>query len=245
MEIHHHTETERKKWTHYLFEFFMLFLAVFCGYLAEWKLEHNIERGREKGLMRAMLSDLNSDVKQIDSLKIRREIRNRHCDSLIFLLTASSAIQDSGSLIYYYGRNASRRIHFRPQDGILKQLRTSGGFRTLHDVDTRDGINAYELLLQSNLENIEVEEKELSEYTQQAAKIFDVRVFQDMTKNNMVERVPGNPSLLTYDRLLLNELCVRLHYWKRTSISARESLDSLRANATRLIEAIRENYHLQ
>ena len=42
MEVHHHahlasgeTHTSRKKWTHYLWEFLMLFLAVFCGFLAE------------------------------------------------------------------------------------------------------------------------------------------------------------------------------------------------------------------
>ena len=35
MEVHAHTHTERKKWTHYLWEFLMLFLAVFCGFLAE------------------------------------------------------------------------------------------------------------------------------------------------------------------------------------------------------------------
>jgi hypothetical protein len=28
MEVHAHTHTERKKWTHYFWEFLMLFLAV-------------------------------------------------------------------------------------------------------------------------------------------------------------------------------------------------------------------------
>jgi len=35
MEVHSHAHTDRKKWTHYLWEFLMLFLAVFCGFLAE------------------------------------------------------------------------------------------------------------------------------------------------------------------------------------------------------------------
>ena len=29
MEVHHHTHTPRKKWTHYFWEFLMLFLAVY------------------------------------------------------------------------------------------------------------------------------------------------------------------------------------------------------------------------
>ena len=47
MEVHHHAHTARKKWTHYFWEFLMLFLAVFCGFLAEYQLEHTIEHNRE------------------------------------------------------------------------------------------------------------------------------------------------------------------------------------------------------
>ena len=35
MEILARSHTPRKKWTHYFWEFLMLFLAVFCGFLAE------------------------------------------------------------------------------------------------------------------------------------------------------------------------------------------------------------------
>lgn len=52
MEVHHHpiaigSHTARKKWTHYFWEFLMLFLAVFCGFLAEYQLKHKIEKDRE------------------------------------------------------------------------------------------------------------------------------------------------------------------------------------------------------
>ena len=30
MEVHAHTHTARKKWTHYFWKFLMLFLAVLC-----------------------------------------------------------------------------------------------------------------------------------------------------------------------------------------------------------------------
>jgi len=45
MEVHHHGHVhEKKKWKEYLFQFLMLFLAVFCGFLAEYQLEHKIEK---------------------------------------------------------------------------------------------------------------------------------------------------------------------------------------------------------
>ena len=61
MEVHAHTHTARKKWTHYFWEFLMLFLAVFCGFLAENKREHMIEHQREKKLMAEIVEDLKKD----------------------------------------------------------------------------------------------------------------------------------------------------------------------------------------
>ena len=62
MEVHAHTHTPpasggtgRKKWTHYLWEFLMLFLAVFAGFLAENQREHFVEHQREKQFVRALM----------------------------------------------------------------------------------------------------------------------------------------------------------------------------------------------
>ena len=46
MEVHAHTHTERKKWTHYLWEFSMLFL-VFYRFLAENIRGHKVKKDRE------------------------------------------------------------------------------------------------------------------------------------------------------------------------------------------------------
>src|SRR5262245_63522466 len=65
MEVHHHSHTERKKWTHYLWEFLMLFLAVFCGFLAENQREHFVEHRQEKQYMKLMMEDLVNDTIQL------------------------------------------------------------------------------------------------------------------------------------------------------------------------------------
>src|SRR5437667_9186742 len=69
MEVHHHahlasgeTHTSRKKWTHYLWEFLMLFLAVFCGFLAENLREHSVEKHREKEYMKEIVENLKYDT---------------------------------------------------------------------------------------------------------------------------------------------------------------------------------------
>ena len=57
MEVHAHTHTERKKWTHYFWEFFMLFLAVTLGFLVENQREHYVEHRREKQYMQSMVEE--------------------------------------------------------------------------------------------------------------------------------------------------------------------------------------------
>jgi len=107
MEVHAHSHTERKKWTHYLWEFLMLFLAVFCGFLAEYQLEHKIEKDREKQFIQTMVADLKSDTAQlaeIISYEYRREIM---ADSLIELLSLSDH-KKFGSEIYFYARSLTR-----------------------------------------------------------------------------------------------------------------------------------------
>src|SRR5579862_3670496 len=48
-------------WRHYLFEFFMLFLAVFCGFMAENEREHLVENQKEKEYVNSMMEDLKKD----------------------------------------------------------------------------------------------------------------------------------------------------------------------------------------
>jgi hypothetical protein len=63
MEVHAHTHSGhgKKTWREYFWEFLMLFLAVFCGFLAEWQLEHVIEHSREKEYMESMVIDIHTD----------------------------------------------------------------------------------------------------------------------------------------------------------------------------------------
>src|SRR5687768_16040736 len=56
MEVHHHAHTAMKRWTHYFWEFLMLFLAVFAGFMAENQREHYVEHLREKQFTRSLVN---------------------------------------------------------------------------------------------------------------------------------------------------------------------------------------------
>src|SRR5574339_647907 len=98
MEVHAHSHTARKKWTHYFWEFLMLFLAVFCGFLAEYALEHKIEADREKQYALSMVEDLKLDTAALNTIIRLRTNRNEDLDSLYLLLNDRSDLTDRARL---------------------------------------------------------------------------------------------------------------------------------------------------
>src|SRR5215203_3511132 len=130
MELHQHTHTPRKKWTHYFWEFLMLFFAVFCGFLAEYKLEHIIEHNREKQYIRSYLDDVKADTAVLDGAIVLRSRRVNWCDSLIRLLKSTDREQFT-NVIYLYGLQLSSSNRFSPFDRTIHQLRNAGGMRLI------------------------------------------------------------------------------------------------------------------
>src|ERR1700752_768520 len=143
MEVHAHTHTERKKWTHYFWEFLMLFLAVFCGFLAEYQLEHIIEHNREKQFITTMVEDLKSDTAQLTDIIIYKKRREKMLDSLIMRLSKPD-YKNYGNDIYYYARNVTRPQYFSPNDRTLQQLKNSGALRLIRKLSVSDSIMYYD-----------------------------------------------------------------------------------------------------
>src|SRR5436190_23667748 len=104
---HHLHNAPGKKWTHYFFEFFMLFLAVFCGFLAENIREHKVERDREKQFISSLVEDLGEDTVILAQAVNDLHANVERMDTLMKLLT-SGEVKDHGSDLYHLGRRASR-----------------------------------------------------------------------------------------------------------------------------------------
>ena len=131
MEVHAHSHTERKKWTHYLWEFLMLFLAVFCGFLAEYQLEHKIEKDRAKELARSLYEEL-----QQDSVNMSQRVKNRLRQeaSLKWLMqyfkdSSLSNISKTFSIHFLYGIYFRTPSLFEARTVLLDQLKNSGSLR--------------------------------------------------------------------------------------------------------------------
>jgi len=269
MEVHAHPHTPdpeghrgRKKWTHYFWEFIMLFLAVFCGFLAEYQLEHKIEKNREKQFMVSMIEDLKADASAISILNQQRIDRLGMYDSLSNAII-NKKYSENGGDFYYWGRNISRRAFFFSADGTMQQLKNSGGLRLVSDQVISDKIIAYDVLYRNIMLQQELEEVHLNEYRGLAAKIFDAAVFNKMTNGltnkrsdglqlkdstiNLLsmffERPADDPQLKDSSPIALNELANKLNYWAAGSLRLLQLLEELKKMAFELIDLIKKEYH--
>ena len=247
MEVHHHSSAEGKRLKHYLFEFLMLFLAVFCGFLAENLREHKIEKNREKQFMESMVEDLKADTASIIMLNQLRDSRHKMFDSLTHALIEKNYAVN-WSAVYYWGRSISRRRFFFSSDGTLQQLKNSGGLRLISNKLIADKIIAYDVLNRSIQHQQDLEEIQLDEYRVLAGKIFDAGIIQQMTNfqdSSLFERPEGNPQLKDNSPGLLNEIANKLNYWAVSSAFLRQMLVQLKEKAETLIGLIQKQYHLQ
>src|SRR5262245_6366991 len=112
---HHLHKAPGRGCLHYLFEFFMLFLAVTLGFFVENLRDRYVENKREKQFMMTLVEDLKSDTSQLTANILAGKNREAMIDSLIHLLTLRERSSD-GARMYYYARNISRPILFFAND---------------------------------------------------------------------------------------------------------------------------------
>ena len=131
MEVHHHAHHGKKKWSEYFWEFFMLFLAVFCGFLAENQREHLVEHQREKQFMRSLIEDLETDTIELHRAMGKADTVARFSDSvLVFLNSYKVSTQIPIRLSTFVGLAAQRQVLINT-DRTSSQLKNSGAMRLI------------------------------------------------------------------------------------------------------------------
>src|SRR5258706_10216807 len=246
MEVHSHSHTERKKWTHYLWEFLMLFLAVFCGFLAENLREHKVEKIREKEFMQSMIEDLKEDTTLLTAQVSSFKSLGTDLNILIFLLN-SPGVKKYGADLYYYGRKAHRFSFFNMTDRTIQQMKNSGGFRLVRNNFAANAILRYYALM-NNLNELQTRTEQYAmEYRVFSMNVFNPLVFQKMvdTTDQSIIKLQGNPELLTYDRATILKLTSILHYLNSIRTGLQLKYHNVKSEAEKLIMLLKKEYRLE
>jgi len=244
MEVHAHTHTPRKKWTHYFWEFLMLFLAVFCGFLAEYQLEHVIEKNREKQFIQSFVEDLKTDTAAIRSVLAFRKQKMKRMDSLMMLLTTQK-IKGHENELYFFGRTLIRTIWFRSNDRTITQLKNSGSLRLIRNEQAADSMMSYQKLVETIMMNQEDDRIERRAADPLLSRMFNAFVFDKMITMDGINRPADNPPLRSYDQIIHQDLAYYIHQLKGSSFIIEGRLELLNEKAKNMIAFLKKEYHLK
>ena len=241
---HHLHKAPGNKFWHYFFEFFMLFIAISLGFFVENLREHHVENEREEKYMKSFVSDLKTDLVNIDSTINRNFEAKMYYDSLFYLLTYPDYSDKTGE-IYFISRKVSLRDFFYQTDGTLTQLINSGGLRLVQHQDIVDSINAYLNIYEVLKKAQQLKEIQLMDYRNSCCKVFDVRIYENIMTGTKMHRPDGNPKLLSGNPEYINELLMRALYVKRNNAGTIELLEIMKRKALNMQQLINEKYHFE
>jgi hypothetical protein len=244
MEVHSHTHTPLKKWTHYIWEFFMLFLAVTLGFFVENQREHFVERKKEKEYVHSIIQDLKSDTAWLKEFLNSQDLSFNAFDSVIFLLQHNSDAH-SRQRLYYLVRIAIRYSDFyKINDNAYEQMKSSGNLRLLHSRHVAENISKY----YSNVKDITLSVNQTL-LRQQAliefeGKIFDGNIFQEMINKETFKISPpsGDPLLINEDKKIINEFIVKIHYLVSIMLFSKNFAKQQIAEAEHLADFLQKEY---
>jgi len=246
MEVHAHSHSHGKKnWRSYFWEFLMLFLAVFCGFLAEYQLEHKIEKDREIQYIRSLYEDLKENDKTFGQVLIFQENRIAMMDSMINMLNHPESIRGHEGLLYYFARMSPRLQTLAINNRTFEQLKNSGNFRLIRKIETSNRVMAYyeNIPLIRQIEGLYF--GEFDHYKTSASQIFDPAVFTSMEmKDGKIARTDQNPALQTYDVKLIKQLSLFAVYMNGSGRGIIEQVIQLKHKGTAMMDYLQKEYHL-
>ena len=262
MEVHHHAHTGhgKKTWKEYFWEFLMLFLAVFCGFLAEYQLEHKIERDRLKKFMYDMTKNLEYDRTRIAiNLATNYSLRSS-LDSFRNEIQQNLLGKENIKKLYYYAFTASGSGRVVFNKSTITQLRNSGQLRLVeNDSLTNEIIDYYDRKVYASELYCQYLSDSQNELETEKRNIFSTIGFESMLKitdsayNNNLENnlenefkneiEKNNLKLLTTDKITLEKLHSLVLTNQMALLSYIQFLNYTNQSAEKLIAKIKLTYH--
>ncbi len=249
MEVHHLSHTPRQKWTHYFWEFLMLFLAVTLGFFVENQREHYIEKQRAKEFAQSLTSELKLDIINLTEMILVYDSVVKNTETFIHLVDSLPGGGVPGGALYYYGRFANMNYRMAFYTATIEQLKNSGSLRYF-PLALRNKISRYDQNIQEyNLRqgNEPVYNIETRKYYE---KIFDQAVLKQFEKTDNADTLfklsQTNFPLLVNDKLLLkqfaNNCYGRKEAWRNRT---KFILIPIKKMAEDLVKSLEKEYHLK
>ncbi len=255
MEVHHHTHSARKRWTHYFWEFLMLFLAVFCGFLAEYQLEHYIEKQRAKDFALSLHRDLAADTSIFNTSIERLNTCIKKIDTLVGILDDPQQLRGNTTAVYYFSVYAFIYPSSAPNESTLQQLLNSGSLRYFKNNLLADSVKVYNKNIQLFKEFADASSDFNIEFRKNQLRVIDINpiigfmeageLFNSQTTPFNDLSFLKNRPLLTSEPSLLKEhanwCALKKFYFTNTVYR----YNALKTQAFGVLKLLSKNYHIR
>jgi hypothetical protein len=253
MEVHAHSHThEKKTWKNYFWEFLMLFLAVFCGFLAENQREHFVEHQREKQFIQTLLNDLENDTVNFNRSILTFKLNVERFDSL---KTSVKNPQTPEDILNAYKASTLPQSFssFNYSDRTIEQLRSSGNFRLIRNSEVSDALIEYDRYIRNTYLGIE---KILTEESiglgEKQNEILDYDLWNYLLSKSWQQRqlitadsLVQQPKLLTDNEQKLQQYYNSLGMWRNWCNRMTMHSGTAKKYAINLMKLIKKEYHLK
>jgi hypothetical protein len=220
----------------------MLFLAVFCGFLAENFREHRVEKERGIQYIRSFCEDLKYDTASLTGMikeykeKVGKLNLISLCyDSIFAKLSCNSCLTD----LFV---NAQAFWQLDVSDRTLQQLKNAGGLRLLNSSDA-DSVTAYDNLVKG----YKIDESTVFQETQTSLRNIMNELFNYSALRKFIDNSYSSKGdlLVTADKVLLTKFfntLARYNHYCTMYITLQEQI---RSKATGIISYFENKYHLE
>ena len=262
MEVHHHTHPAhgKKNWKAYFWEFLMLFLAVFAGFLAENQREHYIEKLRAKQYAKSLIYDLKNDTVMVNRIIGQMKARTRDTDSLFKFLNNRPIGQIRNIDLFLLTVTDELYQPYTWNRATLEQIKNSGSLRYFSNDTIIHRITVYDAFTHHMDEDLNGDEEHFNRADEKRNQIVDLNYPQEII--SALRTKTTRDSLMKTDfinemdskglRLLTNSINDIKKYMNE-KITLRKYLESrgerelprLKKQAEELIILLKEEYHLK
>jgi len=246
MEVHAHAHTERKKFTHYLWEFLMLFLAVFCGFLAENFRESLVTKEKAHHYLENMVADLRADITAFDTAVSYMQLWHDHLDTAMRIpIDRLRDINSQDTFYYHFFPFYSWVPYIEQSDNTITQLK-AGGFNLIHDKKTIDSINAVNGFYKGLKFTIDYNVTAYWDAVKKAQEIMKLSPPAIVIEDAIPKSILTNTEIfIHFDEQAIQQLYNKLANAKSSLMTCILFLKQYRGQAVRLLDYLSRKYHIK
>lgn len=246
MEVHHvkHEENQKHTVKLFLYEFFIIFLAVTISFFVENIRERYIEHHKEVEYIQSLANDLRIDTLEMSNVIKKTSEQTKGIYTFLKKLENTDSSKKEINYIYYYSIVYLGTIqNFVHTDRTMSQLKNAGGLRLIRNKSVSDSIVTYDALVNDVEVNGDLCLKFFYDLLGQQRELLNFKLI----KSNDFEKLLSDKDLTLLKK---DSYSIDVYYNNALSFASlltgyKNKLIDLRKEAENLLKTLEKEYDLE